>query len=100
MARAVYTKYEYTVIKSKRGHVIINTKGIFEENHAHVKHLSTCKKLLNLMDRKIVPDSDYLRGTTLRISLNDKYKDRVRDRMLKNKKKTHYININKGVKRK
>ena len=100
MARAVYTKDEYTVVKSKRGHVIINTKGIFEENHAHVKHLSTCKMVIGLIKKNIVPDSSYLRETVKRLSLDSKYIDKINSKIEKDKNRQYYFNPSKGVARK
>lgn len=99
MGKLVYTYKEFIVIEDdyKDGHIIINTLGKYE-NHGHLKRLKTAKLVIKLMKNQIIPDSDYLKGTILRISLNEKYKDRIRNKMLKNKEKTHYININKGVK--
>lgn len=68
------------------------------EHHGHVKYLNSCKKLLKLMDENIVPDSKYLRETVLRISLDDKYKEKVKNKIDKDRNKQQYININKGIK--
>lgn len=51
------------------------------------------------MDKGQVPDSDYLRETVLRISLDTKYRDRVRNKIEKDKNKQLYFNPNKGVRR-
>lgn len=101
MGKLVHRHNEYIVIENdyKPGHhIVINTQGKYE-NHGHIKYLGTCKKLLNMMDRKIIPDNDYLRGTVLRISLDKDYKDKVLNKIEKDKQKPHYININKGVRR-
>lgn len=87
------------MIRDKRGHVIHNTKGDFTEYHGHIKKLGTCKLLFKLMDKRIVPDSSYLRETVLRISMNKKYKDKVIRKIQKDKDRQQYININKGMKR-
>lgn len=50
------------------------------------------------MDENIVPDSKYLRETVLRISLDDKYKEKVKNKIDKDRNKQQYININKGIK--
>lgn len=96
MAKLVYRHNEYIVLQSKRGHTIINTKGN-REHHGHIKYLDTCEMLLKLMDKEIVPDSSYLRGTVLRISLNDKYKEKVLNKIDKDKSRQYYFNPNKGV---
>lgn len=96
----MYRHNEYIVIEDdhRQGHIIINTKGKYS-NHGHVKYLNSCKKLLRLMDKGQVPDSDYLRETVLRISLDTKYRDRVRNKIEKDKNKQLYFNPNKGVRR-
>ena len=100
IGKLVYRHKEYIVIEDdyRPGHIIINTKGKYK-NHGHVKFLGTCKKLLKMMDRNIVPNSSYLRGTVLRISLDEKYKAKVQHKIDKDKQKPKYININKGIKR-
>lgn len=98
MGKLVHRHNEFIVIEDdyNNGHIIINTKGKYE-NHGHVKYLNTCTKLLKLMNKGIVPHSDYLRGTVLRISLDDKYIEKVKQKISKDKQKPKYININKGV---
>lgn len=96
IGQTVYQFKEYKVIDSNRGHIIINTKGEYD-NHAHVKRLTTCKKVLNMIERHIVPDSTYLRGTALRLSLDEKYIDKINIKIEKDKQKQGYININKGI---
>lgn len=67
------------------------------EHHGHVKYLGTCKKLIKMMNKKIIPDSNYLRGTVLRISLDKDYKDRIINKIEKDKQKPKFIKINKGL---
>ena len=100
MSRAVYTKDEYTVVKSKRGHVITNTRGTFAENHAHIKRLSTCKMVIGLMKKKTVPDSPYLRKSVNRLSMDKKYIEKVNNKIKKDANKQSYFNPSKGVVRK
>ena len=99
MGKLVYQFKEYIVIEDdhrKKGHIIINTLGKYE-NHGHIARLGTCKKLLSLVDKNIVPDSDYLRGTALRISLDPKYIEKVKHKIEKDKNKQQYYNPQKGV---
>lgn len=99
MGKLVYRHKKYIVIEDdyKPGHhIIINTKGKYE-NHGHVKHLGSCKKLLKLMDKKTVPHSTYLRGTVLRISLDEKYKQTVLHKIEKDSQKPKFIRIQKGL---
>lgn len=100
MGKLVYTYKEFIVIEDdyRDGHIIINTLGKYK-SHGHVKYLGTCKNLLKMMDRQIVPDSDYLRGTVLRISLDEKYIEKVKHKIEKDKNKQQYFNPQKGVRK-
>ncbi|MDR7856106.1 hypothetical protein [Tissierella sp.] len=100
MGKLVYRFNEYIVIEDdhRKGHIIINTKGKYE-NHGHVRYLNSCKNLLKLMKRQVVPDSPYLRGTVLRISLDEKYIAKVKNKIDKDKNKQQYFNPQKGVKK-
>lgn len=101
IGKVVYRYKEYIVIEDdyRAGeHIIINTNGRYE-NHGHVKFLGTCKKLLGLIERNIVPDSTYLRETALRISLDKDYKSKVRSKIEKDKQRQRYFNPQKGVRR-
>lgn len=67
------------------------------ENHGHVKKAKTAKMLIRLMKENKVPNSNYLRETVLRVSLDNKYKTKVKNKMAKDRDKQKYININKGI---
>ena len=101
MGKVVYSRGEFRVEEAKfrkRGHVIINSKGEYD-NHSHIRKLGTCKMLLGLMEDKIVPDSDYLRESVLRLSLDEQYKQKIRNKIKKDKNRTWYHNPNKGIRR-
>ena len=95
MAKLVYRNNEYIVLQGRRGCTIINTKS--DTHHGHIKTIKTCEMLLKLMDRQVVPDSTYLRNTILRICLDDKYKDKVINRIEKDKQRQYYYNPQKGI---
>ncbi len=99
MGRLLCRHNEYIIIEEDngRGCVLINTAGVYR-NHGHLKKLSTAKMLIGLMNRKIVPNSKYLRDTVLRISLDEEYRTKVRMRKDKEKCKQLYFNVNKGIK--
>ena len=78
--------------------MLINRHGGYE-NHGHFKKYNTCLKLIQIMKNNTVPFSDYLRTSVLRISTDEKYLEKVKIKMEKDKEKEHYININKGVKK-
>lgn len=97
MAYTVYRDSKYTVKKNRFDFILCNNVGEYE-NHGHFKKFSTCMLLIRLMENNIVPDSNYLRQAVMRISVDDKYLEKVQIKMNKPKKK--YININKGIVRK
>ena len=96
--KVVYIHEPYIVKESdKKGYIIYNNRGKFEECHGHIDRLKVCIDLIRLINRNIVPDSSYLRGTCLRICLDKKYLDKVQNKIDKDNNKTGYINVNKGV---
>ena len=94
----IYKDGPYQVKKSKRDYILINTKGSYE-NHGHLKRFKTCKKVISLLKREIVPQSKYLRGTVLRVSTNEKYIEKVKIKIEKDKQKQYYFNSQKGVRK-
>lgn len=87
---------KFKIIQDSRGFVLINTEGEYG-NHAHVKKESTCHMLIRLIERKIVPRSEYLRGSCLRLTLDNEYKRKIENKQAKDKEKPAYFNANKGV---
>lgn len=100
MGKLVHRHAEYIVIEDdhSKGYVIINTLGTYH-SHGHLKKLKTAKLVIKLMEKNIVPDSDYLRGTVLRISLDEKYKQRVLSKVEKNNQKPKFYKVQKGVRK-
>ena len=98
MGKLKFRFNEYIVLDEgpKRGHVIINTNGKYE-NHSHIHSLGACKKFLKLMDKKTIPNSPYLRESVLRISLDEKYKSDVQRKILKDKDKQKFFRPPKAV---
>lgn len=100
MGKLLHRHNQYIVIEEEnnRGVVLINTEGKYR-NHGHLKTLKTAKMMINLIERQIVPDSNYLRGTALRVSLDEDYKDKILRRIERDRDKQYYINVNKGIKK-
>ena len=92
----VYQEGQYKVIQDSRGYVLINTEGSYKA-HGHIKSLHIAKKVIKMMKKNTVPNSDYLRGTVLRVSTDEAYKDKIRHKISKDKDKLGFININKGL---
>ena len=61
---------------------------------------STCHLLIKLMRRYIVPKSKYLQDAVLRISTDEKYKEKVLVKQEKLRNKPNYMNVNNGIKTK
>lgn len=90
----IYCDNEYRIVKDKRGYVVINMRGEYE-HHSHLKKESTCYLLIRLVKRRIVPDSKYLMEAARRISLDEKYIDRIERRQQREVQR--YFNVNNGV---
>lgn len=84
------------IIQDSRGFVVINEAGA-HENHAHLKKYSTCELLVRLIKRKIVPKSSYLRISCLRLTLDDRYRNKIMLKQAKDREKLAYFNANKGL---
>lgn len=79
-------------------YTVINTKGNYQ-NHCHVDRYSTAQMLCRLIKNQRVPDSDYLRESAKRVSIDWKYIEKIENKIEKDRDKKYYININKGVKK-
>lgn len=90
-------KSDFKIIGSHGDYIVINTKGGYD-NHTHIKNYNTCELLIKLVCRKIVPNKPYMRTSAKRISRNKKYIQNIDNKIRKDKNRTQYININKGVK--
>ncbi len=101
MGKLLHRHNEFIVIEEEhsRGVVLINAKGIYR-NHGHLKKLSTAIMMIDLIERKIIPKSDYLRGTAFRVSTDEKYKQDILNKIAKDKSKQSFFNVNKGAVRK
>jgi len=96
MSKLIYADHKYKILKNYSGYVLINKKGDYE-NHGHFKKSDTCFLAMKLIEKKEVPESDYLREAALRISTCKKYKRNIRIKQEKDKEKPKYTNIQKGV---
>ncbi|GEM_PF-1577587 len=99
MGKLLHRHNNYIIIEEEnnRGCILINTAGTYK-NHGHIKRLETALMMIKLIERGIVPKSDYLRGTALRVSTNENYKQSILNRIEKDKNREHYVNINKCIK--
>ena len=94
MCKVVDYVGHYKILKAHNGYIVSNTKASYK-HHGHFKKLKTCYIIIKLIQRGQVPRSDYLRGSALRISTNDKYIDKVNRKIAKDKNKQKCVRINK-----
>ena len=98
MSRVVEVINEYKILQKERDYIVVNTNGKYE-NHGHFKNLSACYTIIKLMQKKIIPKSDYLLEAARRITTDSNYKQILELKQLKNKQRQYYFNSNKGVRK-
>lgn len=69
------------------------------DHHTHLKRKSTCELLVRLVKRKRVPDSTYLRSSAKRVTMDQRYINKIDAKIEKDGDRVYYINVNKGVRR-
>lgn len=90
-------KVNHGKVKSK--YILTNKFGGYK-NHGHFKKLSTCKKLIEIMEKGQVPDSYFLQESIIRITNDIDYIFKIKRKQEKNRNKLKYYNVNKGVSKK
>lgn len=95
MCRVIDQVGDYKILKASRSYIVKNVKGGYD-NHGHFKQLKTCYLIIDLIRKRQVPRSRYLRESALRISTNKDYINKVKRKIEKDKNKQKYINVNKG----
>lgn len=68
---------DFNIKKSKGKYVLYNRKSK-NKGHTHIKTKGTCNKLIRWVCDKVVPRSDYLKVSAIRISRDEKYIEKVR----------------------
>lgn len=89
-------KEHFKIIGESGNYMVINTKGSYE-HHTHLKNYHTCELLINLVCKKVVPKTPYMRSSAKRISRDKKYIQKIDNKIRKDSNKTKYVNINKGI---
>lgn len=98
MCRVIDQVGIYKILQDGKGYIVSNTAGEYR-HHGHFKRLKTCYTIIKLIQKRTVPKSKYLRGSALRISTDKYYIDKVNRKIEKDKDRTYYSNIGKGVKK-
>lgn len=97
MGQVVYIDLPYIVKTSTTGHIIYNNIGGFTNYHTHIKGLKTCQNLIRDIKRDKVPDSYYLRVSAMRICMDEKYTDKVQNKIDKDRNKEKFFKVNNGI---
>ena len=97
--KIVFCNEDYKIIHNNRDFTLINLKGNYD-SHGHLKKLNTCMLVIRLMKDGIVPHSQFLQETVLRISTDEKYIEKVLNKQEKYRNKLKYHNVNNGIKNK
>lgn len=90
-------KPHHFIIQPHKDHyVVVNIKGK-RENHTHIWSEKTCNILIGMVCRKTVPHSDYLKESARRISRDEKYHQKIFNKINKNANKEKFYKVNIGV---
>ena len=86
------------VLKCSKGYRVVNLNNWDTDGkHGHFYTKKAANTLMELMQKNVVPDSDYFRHSVLLITQNRKYKERVARKIRKDSNKSRYFNVNCGV---
>lgn len=97
--RIVYQRGDYVVKEISIGHYLFNKNRKSIDEHTHIKTKKTCKDLIDMIYRKKVPNSNYLRESILRICRDEKLIQAVKHKIEKDKQKPKFVKIQKGVRK-
>lgn len=96
MHRVVYKRGNYIVKKIRDGYYVYNKNRLSEDEHTHIYTKKTCRKLIDLIHKRRVPNSSYLRISVLRICKDEKLLRDVRHKIEKDRDKQQYCNAGGG----
>lgn len=74
------SKSDFKIRKYRDHYVLFNRKSK-SGGHTHIHTRSTCHVLVRLVCKKIIPESDYLKESAMRISRDEKYIADIQDIM-------------------
>lgn len=76
MGRQVYQEGAYKVYRAGNDFIVHNARYEFGQKHTHIKTLNTAKRIIESLERRIIPKSfsPYLLTSLLRLSDDDRYK--------------------------
>lgn len=77
------------ILEYRDTYVVVNENGEYK-HHTHIKRYKTCEMFVKLVERKIVPKSSYLRSSAKRVTLDQKYIDKIDIKIKKDRNKPKY----------
>ena len=79
------------ILGYRNTYVVANRAGEYK-HRTHIKKRKTCELLIRLINKKEVPRSEYLRNSAKRITLDDRYIDKINIKIEKDQQKPKYYN--------
>ncbi len=92
----IYNDGDYRIIERRCEYILVNSKGAYN-NHGHFSKESACHVLIKLIKRRQVPNKPYMREAAMRVSTDTKYKDKILNKIEKDKQKQRFYKVNNGV---
>jgi len=77
--------------KVQKGYIVYRKQGT-REQHAHFNSKHSAMEFIKLMNKKLLPRSDYYKASAKRVLTEDEYN------RLKTEVKQKYVNVNRGIK--
>lgn len=100
MHRIVHQEGEWIVKDTDSGYYVYSRYRKHEKEHTHIRTKEGYLLLLDCIRDRKVPDSDYLKGSILRICTRKEHKKlvkAVKHKIDKDKQKPKFIRVNKGL---
>ncbi len=92
----IYNDGDYRIVERRKDYILANCNGNYD-NHGHLKCEGDCHDLIELINKRQVPDKYYDRVAAIRISTDDKYIEKIKHKIEKDKNKQRYRNVNKSI---
>ena len=96
MGRVIYQYKDYAIRMTEKDYKVFQ-KGNEDDCHGHLKDFERCVEVIDYICKGKVPKSKYLRECARRVTKEGKYKDLLERKAERDRDKSKYININKGV---
>ena len=91
MSKLIEVVKGYKIIQGALDFIVVNTAGEYR-NHGHFKKLSTCYRIIRLIEKRTVPRSEYLIESARRITTDPKYLQALINKQEKNRNRQYYYN--------